>query len=233
MPNGSVESAPFGSPAEVVPGSNANTPNDDADQVGTAPKPAQGGVDTSDPSLASPSTIQSKKCACIVCLGVGVHDLINFGPEHCHFVGCNWTSQWSTTYLSTAYFRVKSYWQRGLMNDRAAHAKSHYQQGQGPEESQPFHCPVENCRYKSHRWPDLQRHTTHKHCKNPTKFECAVVGCRHHGEGNGFLRKDKLTAHYRSMHAGQRVPGQAARTLQPALASSHAEASGSGGSTSV
>ena len=220
--------SPFGSAAEVVPGSNANTPSDDADQVGTALKSAQGGVDTSHPSLTPSSTIQSKKCACIVCLGVGVHDSINFGPEHCHFVGCNWTSRWST-----AYFWDKSYWQRVLMNDRAAHAKSHYRQGQGPKKSQRFHCPVENCAFSSKRWSDLQRHTSATHCKNPTKFECAVVGCRHHGEGNGFTREDKLTAHYRSMHAGQRVPGQAARTLQPALASSYAEASGSGSSTSA
>ena len=206
--------------ADVVPGNSVYEANEDTNQLTTAPIPSQGGIDAPGFGQASLSTNLSEKCACIVCLPVGVYDSSNYGPEHCHFVSCNWTP----SYLSYAD-RGKNWARISVRNDRAAHAKSHYQKVQGP--NQPFHCPVEGCRFSAKRWSDLQRHTTTTHCNNPAMFECSVIGCNYHGEGNGFTRKDKLTAHYRSMHNGQRVPGQVSRTLQPAPASSHAQASGS------
>ena len=216
MTQSSPESAVSGqaqSLAEVASGYSVNKAHEDANQLTAAPIPSQNGVDAQDFSQVSSSTTPSLKCACIVCLAIGVYDSSNYGPEHCHVVGCDWKSY--------SYFSVY----KG--KDRAAHAKTHYRQGQGPKKSQPFHCPVEDCRYSAKRWSDLRRHTTATHCKNPAMFECSLMGCRYHGEGNGFTRKDKLTAHYRSMHNGQRVPGQVSRTLQPAPASSHAEGSGS------
>ena len=193
--------------AEVAPGHSVNEANEDANQLTAVPISLQGSVDAPGSSQASSSINLSGKCACIVCLAIGVYDPSNYGPEHCYFVGCNWKSFWP--------------------NDKTAHAKTHYRQGQGSEKSQPFHCPVEDCRYSAKRWSDLTRHTTATHCKNPAMFECSVIGCKYHGEGNGFTRRDKLTAHCRSMHSGQRVPGQVSRALQPAPASSHAQASGS------
>ena len=195
--------------AGVAPGYSFNEANEDANQLTAAPILSQGGIDDAGSGQASSSTNPSEKCACIVCLSVGIHDQRSYGEKQCRFVGCNWRY---------------ACW----VDVHAAHEKTHYRRGQGLEESQPFHCLVENCRYSAKRWSDLRRHTTGTHCKNPDMFECSVMGCRYHGEGNGFTRKDKLTAHYRSMHNGQRVPGQVVRTLQPAPASSYAEASGSG-----
>ena len=199
--------------AEVASGYSIDKAHEDANQLTAATIPSQGGIDTPGSGQMSSSTNPSLKCACIVCLAIGVYDSSNYGPEHCHVVGCDWKS----------YCQLSKY----MGQDRAAHAKTHYQQGQGPKESQPFHCLVKDCRYSAKRWLDLRRHTTTKHCKSPAMFECSVMGCRYHGEGNGFTRKDKLTAHYRSMHNGQRIPGQVSRTLQPAPASSHAQGSGS------
>lgn len=188
--------------AEVVPGYSANTPtNEDTDQFATAFTPAQ-------ESQASSSKNPSKKCACLVCLEVGVPDHSEHGPEQCRFIGCN-------------RIRISRFYD-------LRHERSHYLQSRGPKEPQsPFYCPVENCRYRSNRWSDLRRHTTTKHCSDPVKLACSVIGCKHSGEGNGFTRPDKLKAHYESMHRGQRVPGQVSRALRPAPVSSYAEASGS------
>lgn len=208
--------------AEVAPSCSVNKANEKSNQLTTTPIPFQGDIHAPGFGQASSSTNIGKKCTCIVCLAIGVYDSSNYGPEHCHVVSCKWKS--ACTWLIAKYKKGP----KVVGKDRAAHAKTHYQQGQGPEKSQPFHCPVEDCRYSAKRWSDLRRHTTATHCKNPAMFECSVIGCRYHGEGNGFTRKDKLTAHYRSMHNGQRVPGQVVRTLQPAQASSYTEALVSG-----
>lgn len=201
--------------AEAIPGYSANTANDDTDQVTAAPIPPPGGVDTPSLGQESSSTNPSKKCACMVCLGIGTFESNGPGPIpiSCHFAGCSWDSgSWFGVTTSSEY--------------RVQHEKTHYERG--PENSQtPFYCLVENCRFSSKRWSDLRRHTTAKHCNSPNTFACSVIGCKYHGEGNGFTRKDKLTAHYKNMHQGQKIPGQAARAIKPAPASSHAEASGS------
>ena len=211
--------------AEVAPGYSVNKANEDADQLTAAPFPSQSGIEAPGSGQASSSTNLSKNCACIVCLAIGVYDASNYGPEHCHFVSCNWTSRYERTWFEPSN-STEGKQRKG--KDRATHARTHYQQGEGPKYSQPFHCPVKDCHYSTERWTDLRRHTTATHCKSPAMFECSVIGCRFHGEGKGFARKDKLTAHYRSMHNGQRIPGRVVPTLQPAQASSYAEASGSG-----
>ena len=195
--------------AGVALGCSAKRPNEDIDQVTTALTSAQDVIDALSSGQASSSTNDSKDCACIVCLEIGCpHSRDNEGFR-CHVEGCDYTGEfYSHDHLSL-------------------HEKSHYTQGPIIFEP-PYYCPVTNCRFSSKRWPDLCRHTTTKHCNNPVKFECSVIGCKYHGEGNGFTRKDKLTDHCRKMHRGQVVPRQVVRTLKPAPASFHAEASGSG-----
>lgn len=204
-------------PAEVVPGCSANRPNEDTNQVTTALTPAQDASDALSSGQASSSN-NSKNCACIVCLEIGCSRLWDNEPLvdgrfRCRIEDCN--------YISIYYTR------KYCILDMVRHEKSHYKQDRKIDES-PFYCPVKNCRFSAKRWTDLYRHTTARHCNNPAKFECSVIGCKYHGEGNGFTRKDKLTDHCRKMHRGQMVPRQVVRTLNPAPASSHAEASGSG-----
>lgn len=215
MTRSSLDNATLGDaqpPAEVVPGCSANRPNEDTNQVTTALTPAQDDSDALSSDQASSSN-NSKNCACIVCLGIGCSRLWDNDLVRCRIEDCN--------YIRNYYIRKYS------IQDTLSHEKSHYKQDRKIDES-PFYCPVKHCRFSTKRWMDLYRHTTAKHCNNPAKFECSVIGCKYHGEGNGFTRKDKLTDHCRKMHRGQTVPRQVVRTLKPAPASSDAEASGSG-----
>ncbi len=208
-----LESATFGRaqpPAAAIPGYSANTAYEDTTQVTAAPVSSQAGVDTPSSGQASSSTSSGQKCACLACLGIGTYKPTSVAPYGCRFASCNWRSR---------YYYV-------------SHEKSHYQRD--PKDSQsPFSCLIENCRFSSKRWSDLLRHTGAKHCNNPTKFPCSVIGCKYNGEGNGFIRKDKLKDHYKNMHQGQRVPGQPMRAIEPASASSRVEASGSRSITSM
>ena len=212
-----LESATFGqaqSPAEAIPGYSANTANEDTTPVTPAPVSSQAAVDTPSSGQASSSTSPGQRCVCLVCLEIGTYNHpTSVVPCLCRFVSCNWVhSRWSTNYLRIIQF--------------LEHERTHYKPD--PKGSQsPFSCLVEKCRFRSKRWSDLLRHTSAKHCSNPAMFTCSVIGCKYHGEGNGFTRKDKLTAHYKNMHQGQRVPGQAVRIIEPASALSHTEASGS------
>lgn len=203
--------------AEAVPSHGANTAaNGVTNQDIAVPIPSQAGADTPSSGQVLSSTSLSKKCACILCLGIGTIDYANPGPLHCHFASCSWVK-----------ILRDHVWLRCLDYDKYfIHVKTHYRQ-EPNNQCTPFVCPVEPCRFKSKRWSDLSRHTTAKHCDNPAKFACSVIGCKYNGEGNGFTRKDKLIAHYKNMHHGQKVPGQAVRAIKPAPASHHAEASAS------
>ena len=209
--------------AEAIPDHRANTVND---QVTATPIPSQGGVDTPSFGQVPSSTSPSKECACIVCLRVGIIDINNRGPYRCHLMSCNWIC-WARE-ADNAYETYSTWAHQFSEKKRSAHEKTHYQRGPKDPET-PFSCPVENCRFSSKRWSDLHRHTTAKHCKNPPKFACSVIGCKYNGEDNGFIRKDKLKDHYKNMHQGLKVPGQAVRAIKPAPAPFpyHAEASGS------
>ena len=195
--------------AETLPGYSVNTASEDTVEVASALIPSQGGVDTPSLGEESSNTSLSKKCACIACLAVGGNDGIDRGPWHCRFAGCSYMSIWWDGY-------------------RNAHEKRHYRQG-SLNSLNTFDCPVQNCRFSSKRWADLHRHTTAKHCSNPTMFACSVIGCKYYGEGNGFIRKDKLMDHYKNVHKGQKLHGQPVRAIKPAPApvSSYAKASGS------
>ena len=218
MTRSSLDNTTFGDaqpPAEVAPGCSANRPNEDTNQVTTALTPAQDGSDALSSDQASSSNV-SKNCACIVCLGIGSQPLLWDNGFRCRSEECNYISD-------IPDYSLRKYYIQHMIR----HERSHYKQDRKIDES-PFYCPVKNCRFSTKRWMDLYRHTTARHCNNPAKFECSVLGCKYHGEGNGFTRKDKLADHCRKMHQGQMVPRQVARTLKPAPASSHAEASGSG-----
>ncbi len=216
-----LESATFGHaqpPAEAIPVYNANTANEDTTQVTAAPVSSQAGVDTPSSGQASSSTSPDKNCACLVCLEIGIRNLTRRRPPFgCGFASCNWRTQnhkWAADH-PVYYSRAHRVW----------HEKFHQLD---PKDSQiSFYCHVESCRFRSKRWPDLLRHTNAKHCNNPTKFPCSVIGCKYNGEGNGFIRYDKLKPHYKNMHQGQKVPGQAVRAIEPASASSRVEASAS------
>lgn len=200
--------------AEAIPRYSATTTaNEVSNQVNDAYIPSQGGVETPSLGHESSSTSPSKGCGCIVCLEIGI---IRSRDNHfCHLANCNWEYEFSS-HSSDRWVRKR----------RASHERTHYQ-GDPKTSQTPFFCPIDDCRFTSKRWPDLQRHTSAKHCNNPAKFVCSVIGCKYNGEGNGFTRKDKLMAHHKSMHQGQKIHGQPVRTIKPAPASSYAEASAS------
>ena len=176
--------------------------------VTTTPVSSLAGLET--PTLGQESS--NKKCGCIVCHGIGIIDSELKGKPgrlRCRFASCNRLFEgYGTRYVLPM------------------HERTHYQRGPAKPRP-PFSCLVEDCRFSSKRWSDFIRHTSTKHCNDPTKFACSVFGCKHNGEGNGFTRKDKLLDHFKSMHKGQKMQGKAVRALKPAPASSYAEASGS------
>lgn len=245
MTQGPLEDATFGHAqplAEAIPGYDTNTANEDTNQATAAAIASQVGVDTPSLDQDSSSTSFSKKCACMVCPGIGVVDFSIDGPFRCQHLGCNYVTFDSKSHKSHAKDHIMqfgapcrlagckvatvAYWWPPACEKRSIHEKAHYRSVPGDKKSS-YACAVQNCRFSSKRWSDLRRHTTATHCDNPPKFACSVIGCKYNGEGNGFTRKDKLTDHCRSMHQGQKINGQAVRAIKPAPASSHAEASGS------
>ena len=214
--------------AESIPDYSADSANEDTHAVTAAPMTLQDDANTPNSDQESLSISTAKNCACMVCLEIGVVDEKSPGDTPCHF-NCGWL--YSEYYDNDYWTRPNYQAQRmaWIAKNRAAHEKTHCRQDPQISRS-PFSCAVGNCRFSSKRWSDLIRHTTARHCKSPSKFVCSVIGCKYHGEGNGFTRKDKLTEHYRSMHQGQKVPGQAGRAIKPAPAAFHANAQGSSSS---
>lgn len=62
-------------------------------------------------------------------------------------------------------------------------------------------CRETNCKFISRRPADLLRHTRSRHCRNPERFRCSVLGCIYHQIG--FARKDNLNSHYQKIHKGK------------------------------
>lgn len=233
--------------AEATTSDSVNTANEETNQVTVAPVPSQAGADTpsSDLDQESSSASPSKICACITCLGIGTFDPSGRGPYPCHHPGCHYVRTKFDEFGRHAHdgnFHPMKFaapcrhagcnvvgnsftWEFACAN-RNIHEKTHYLSIPGDNKSS-YACLIQNCRFSSKRWSDLHRHTTAKHCNNPAKFACSVIGCKYNGEGNGFTRKDKLKDHCKSMHQGQKIHGQAVRAIKPAPASSHAGASGS------
>ena len=214
MTQPSPESATSGPAQPLAPSYNAKTSNYDTNQLAAAQVPLQAAVDAPTSGQDSSSITPGESCTCIACHEKKVtHDSDIL--YHCNFADCSWGS--NTMENPCLRFLVAKC--------RLAHVRSHYRQDTNLTES-PFLCPVQNCHYKSKRGADLARHTTAKHCNKPAKFECPEIGCKYNGEGNGFTRKDKLTAHKKAMHYGHKAAGQAVRALKPAPASAHAGALG-------
>ena len=76
-----------------------------------------------------------------------------------------------------------------------------------------LHYLEDHCTFSTRRLSDLRRHYKGKHCKNPQKFLCQVIGCQYHEKG--FTRADKLKSHYKAVHAGKTTPGKAGQAIQP------------------
>ncbi len=77
-----------------------------------------------------------------------------------------------------------------------------------------YHCLEEGYKTITKKWADLKRHYTVRHCTNPPKFPCPVLGCKYGGD-NGFTREDKLKSHHRNVHQGKVVPGKAFQPIEP------------------
>lgn len=131
-------------------------------------------------SIPAQSLTQSSngRCACILCMKLGVH---YFTPEKqlsCRAVGC-------------ALQILEKY---PDASELVGHEKTHFY-GNGK-----YFCREARCTSCFNRWEDLIRHTKSKHCLNPPRFYCSFIGCQYH-EG-GFTRKDKLQSHCKNAHRG-------------------------------
>lgn len=118
-------------------------------------------------------------CSCIGCLQVGFYtsDDFLFLNFLCRVSGCQWS-------IPTGDMGSKAH---------RTHERKHYDRGER------FICTGNHCRFVTKRWADLIRHCTSRHCLNPRKLPCHVLGCMY-GGGRGFTREDKLRSHYKNVH---------------------------------
>ena len=143
-------------------------------------------------------------CECISCLGIGepqelsyrINEFVfeRYGGYHsepyhsCRLPGCLHTKR---TYGSNEkYFLTRH------LADLRRHEKAHF----GTKGH--FKCLSDRCTFVTKRSSDLKRHSTVMHCKNAKRFPCPVPYCKFAGDNNGFLRKDKLTSHFKKVHEG-------------------------------
>ena len=93
-----------------------------------------------------------------------------------------------------------------------------------------YKCREQDCNYTAKRWTELNRHNNAKHCTNAPRFPCPIPYCKFSGN-NGFLRKDKLLSHRRTVHKGLSMPTstQGHRAIRPAI--SRTQESGSASSS--
>ncbi len=100
----------------------------------------------------------------------------------CHCIAC--------TYVSIAKFERYRYIHCFQERNRFLHEGK-------------YKCNASYCTRSFKRWEDLTRHVSSVHCKNPPRFPCPILWCKHSGE-NGFTRKDKMKSHYKEVHEGNR-----------------------------
>ena len=187
------------------------------------------------------STSLRPDCNCIVCLSIGTHEAKDLESYACRFSGCSSIlSSISDRYMheyTTHYPLIRqdfslpcrvpgcgheesAYHPLTFDESHVSHERAHFkvqdeEENDKKSKKASYFCDVPNCKYKTARWPDLIRHTTHKHCTAPRKLPCPVIGCKYSGE-NGFTRKDKLKNHCQKVHAGMVLPGQANSAIRPA-----------------
>ena len=144
-----------------------------------------------DPCNAASTPSHNGNCDCMVCLRVGLFPYYRYTEtcrlRHCHH--CSETVRWG---------------------EIQKHEKSHFGHPGN------YTCAEVYCQFRTSRWPDLKRHYAGKHCKNPQKHSCQVIGCKYSGE-NGFTRADKLKSHVKNVHKGNTVPSHAMRSIKPAV----------------
>ena len=155
------------------------------------------------PSRGSFISVSSARvCRCLGCWAKDAVKLKNSVSNEafdllCPVMDCD--KQFTTRY--DYYFDVLS-----LQN----HVSNHF------KEQGAYTCREDHCSVKFKSWSDLTRHTTNRHCLNPTKYPCEVPWCKRSGD-NGFTRKDKLRDHVRNTHEKTYVLGRANRPIKPAV----------------
>lgn len=156
----------------------------------------------------SPALDASKVCKCVGCLyeftspywTPPLSKFCNPTEWQCPIPSCRFTSPPGDYMGWDFYYHV------------IRHTK--YIVGQNPSSVAPvrYRCLEQHCHFNTKRQADLARHYRTKHCENPPKFSCQVLGCKYGGE-NGFARKDKLKSHYRNVHEGK-MPGKAFQAIE-------------------
>lgn len=182
-----------------------------------------------DQQRLSPSdTGPAHSCRCMNCLFIGTLKAIDLGkpklvsgewqeeflPEEnnvlysiaCRFPGCEEQKICGSRYLENP---EDDGWLASMLKPNLAeHERTHFGKAGA------YHCREKGCQTETNKFADLKRHCLVKHCTNPTKFPCSILGCRYGGD-NGFTREDKLKSHYRNVHKGKIVPGKAFQPLKP------------------
>ena len=153
---------------------------------------------------SSPALDTSKVCKCVGCI---------YEVSSPFWKSSNPT-EWQCPIPSCRSTYPPGYFWRGVFFEHViGHTK--YIVGQNPSSVAPerYRCLEQHCHFNTKRHADLARHYRTKHCENPPKFSCQVLGCKYGGE-NGFARKDKLKSHYRNVHEGK-LPSKAFQAIEP------------------
>ena len=134
-----------------------------------------------------------RKCECISCLGIWKSQDPSYGNNgeayySCRLLGC--------LQIRPIPQPGDSWFRASALAGLRSHEKAHF--GKYGH----FKCLSDHCTFVTKRWSDLKRHSTVMHCKNAKKFPCPVPYCKFAGDNNGFLRKDKLTSHFKKVHEG-------------------------------
>ena len=170
-------------------------------------------------AFAASST--ARRCACIVCLGLGDESLDYAATDElrmmCRFPMCNWSSPDTFTVGKMIKWMRQHHEKRHCARVTDPHHEP-VRPNFFPGTLLHFHCIELNCTFTTKRWSDLERHTVTKHCTNKRRYPCSVIECKYHGEGKGFIRKDKLQSHFRAVHEGKARPGRANRVVKPKIA---------------
>lgn len=173
----------------------------------------------------SASMSPGTECPCIVCLGLGIGS-----PDRptnvdralfCRIRECSYSHRWplnSPLDHRWAVEKVSPYSKHHVRRHfaRLINANTfNYHSCIGRGEMEHFFCPQANCAFTTKRWSDLEPHTVTKHCTNKRRFPCSMLECKYHGEGKGFIRRDKLQSHFQTVHEGKTRPGKANCVIKP------------------
>ena len=163
------------------------------------------------PSDTGASENLDGRCKCLVCMRLPSRSSfylnlssVEIGGKMnlpCCIKGCGW---------SCHVTRDSSWWSRAPFNELLEHVRSHFMQTQ-PDGT--IACTQDHCKYVTKREYDLKRHYKSVHCLNSETFACPVSWYKRHTRG--FPRKDKLTSHYKNVHANNTPQGQPTRNIQP------------------